>query len=197
MLSRLDVVNDMLSTLGELPINSLEEAHPYIPSALRNLDTANTREQGKSWWFNKELTDLPPDDQGFIYLPNDTIRVDPLHRGLSYVQRGRRLYKPFEPSSADKYKFTDTVRCWLVREVPFEDLPPNAQLVVSYSAQLTFMKDYDADGDKFKQVQALYRDALITLNAEHTTAVDVNILANRADLPGRRPGMREIWLRAK
>lgn len=179
MLDRLDVVNDMLACLGELPVNSLEEGHPMVPTAIRVLDIANKREQTKSWWFNRELTDLTPDSDGFIFVPGDTLKVDPQVRTLNYVQRGRRLYKPYEPNAATKYTFTDTVRVWLVREVPFEDCPVTAQLLVSYSAQLDFMKSYEADPQKFSQVTDLYRDALRTINAEHVRAMDVNMLARR------------------
>jgi len=185
-MTQLDVINDMLATLGELPINSIAEEHPMVPAALRTLSTSSAREQAKSWWFNKELTDLVPDTQGNIYLPNDTLRVDPQWSSLNYVQRGRRLYKPFETSNVDKYKFSEPVRCWLVRELPFEDLPFPAQDVISYSAQLDFMGDYDADRAKFEQATQGYRLALMTLTAEHTRNVGVNILQNRGGVLGGR-----------
>lgn len=178
-LSRLDVVNEMLACLGELPVNSLDEGHPLVPTAIRVLAAANTREQSKSWWFNKELVDLVPDTEGHIYLPNDTLKVDPQSQSLKYVQRGRRLYKPYEPTATNKYKFDSDVRVWLVREVPFEDCPVSAQMFVSYSAQLDFMKSYEADPQKFSQVTQLYRDTLITLNSEHTRAHGANLLARR------------------
>lgn len=179
MLTRLDVVNDMLAGLGELPVNSLDDGHPMVPTAIRVLATANTREQSKSWWFNRELTDLVPDTSGFIYLPNDTLKVLPQQKTLNYVQRGRRLYKPFETSNNNKYVFDKTVRAWLVREVPYEDCPITAQMYISYAAQLDFMKSYEADVDKFKQVGILYTDSLRTLMAEHINAVRANVLARR------------------
>lgn len=177
--TRLDVVNDMLACLGELPVNSLEEGHPLVPTAIRVLAAANTREQAKSWWFNKELVDLLPDTDGFVFVPNDTLKVDAQQGNLHYVQRGRRLYKPYEPNAATKYVFSEKVRVWLVREVPFEDAPVNAQMFISYSAQLDFMKSYEADPQKFQQVRDLYRDTLITLNSEHTRAMNANGLARR------------------
>lgn len=178
-LSTLDVVNDMIGTTGELPINSVDEGHPLVPAALRALATSSAREQAKSWWFNKELTDLVPDLNGNIYLPNDTLRVDPQANNLNYVQRGRRLYKPYEPSAGNKYFFRDKVRCWLVREIPFEDLPVPAQHVVSYAAQLDFLKAYDADQNKVQQLLVSYKEAWMTLNAEHTRNEGVNILRRR------------------
>lgn len=185
-LTTLDVVNDMLATLGELPINSVDEGHPMVPAALRILSTASAREQAKSWWFNRELTDLVPDTSGHIYLPADVLRVDPQASNLNYVQRGRRLYKPFEPSANDKYKFKERVRCWLIREVPFEDLPVPAQHCVSFSAQLEFMKAYEADQNKVQQVAMLYKETMLTLNAEHTRNTDVNMLRRRGGVYGGR-----------
>lgn len=178
-LTQLDVVNDMLACLGELPVNSLEEGHPMVPTAIRTLAIANTREQSKSWWFNRELTDILPDLAGNIYLPNDVLKVDPQIRNLQYVQRGRRLYKPYEPNLAAKYTFDKKVTVWLVREIPYDDCPITAQMLISYSAQLDFMKSYEADAQKFQQVQSLYMDALRTINSEHTRAQDSNLLARR------------------
>ena len=175
-LTQLDVVNDMLATLGEAPVNEISDGHPLVPTGVRMLSTANAREQTKSWWFNKELTDLAPDNTGTIYLPTDTLRVDPQEPSLHYVQRGRRLYKPYAPASEDKYKFSHTVRCWLVRLVPFEDLPPPAQMAFSFAAQLDFMKAYDADVNKFKEVQSQYQIALVTLNAENIRNQNTNLL---------------------
>ena len=185
ILTRLDVVNDMLACLGELPMNSLEEGHPLGPTAIRALDIANSREQTKGWWFNMEVTDLVPDTQGYIYVPNDTIRVDPVEAGKAYVQRGRKLYKPYEPTLAEKWFFDRTVRVKLTRLLDFEDLPSSAQNFVSYSAQLDFMKSYEADSQKYQQVTQLYRDSLITINSEHTRAVKLSAFNRRPIMPAR------------
>jgi len=179
VLTRLDVVNEMLATLGELPMNSLEEGHPLAPTAIRTLSIANSRIQSMKWWFNRELTDLLPDLDGHIYLPNDTLQVDPQDQGQKYVQRGRRLYKPYEPTLEAKFKFDRKVRCWLLREVPFDDCPPSIQYLVSYAAQLDFMKAYEADAQKYQQVARDYMESLKVANAEHTRAQGVNMLARR------------------
>lgn len=184
-MTTLEVVNECLGTNGELPVNSLEDGHPLVPAALRALTIANRREQSKSWWFNKELAELVPNVDGQIYLPNDVLKVDPESTSDKYVQRGRRLYKPFEPTVANKYLFTEPVRVWLVREVPFEDCPYSAQQLINYSAQLDFMKSYEADQQKFGQISVLYKDALITIGAEHVRAVGANMLQRRAVTPAR------------
>ena len=177
-LSKLDVINDMLAALGETPVNDLDVGHPLVGAGVRMLATANSREQAKAWWFNKELVTLTPDIAGTIFLPEDTIRVDPTRTTLHYVQRGRRLYQPYAAASADKYTFTKPVTCWLVRLITFEDLPAPAQLLVSYSAQLDFMKSYDADEAKYNKVKELKREALLLLNTEHIRNMNPNLLRN-------------------
>lgn len=179
-MTELEVVNECLATLGEFPVNSLEEGHAMVPAALRALQIASRREQSKSWWFNRELVELTPATDGFIYLPNDVLKVDPESASDRYVQRGRRLYKPFEPNVATKYTFSQPVTVWLVREVPFEDCPYSAQLLISYSAQLDFMKSYEADQQKFQQITLMYRDAFSTLGSEHVRASGINMLNRRA-----------------
>ncbi len=188
-LTRLDVINEMLGTMGEAPLNSPDEGHPLYPAGNRMLDVANYKILARGWWFNTELIELTPDPQSsFVYLPDDTIRIDPREPCLNYVQRGRRLYNPFAPPSADKYKFTDAVLCWLVRHIPFTDLPVPAQLLVSYTAQMDFQRQYDADAAKAQRLEAAYASAHADLNAEHIRNVNANFLNN----PSLRASMAMI-----
>lgn len=188
-LTELDVVNDCLKTLGELPINDIDDEHDLVPAARKALRVANMREQAKAWWFNKELTTLVPNaDTGHITLPGDVIRVDPTDETLNYVQRGRRLYQPHASEAADKFRFNRPVKCWLIRLVPFDDLPPSAQTLISVAAVLDFQKDYDADATKIEQLTGDYRMAYMTLNAEHIR----NVNANRLRSPSLLGALRNI-----
>jgi hypothetical protein len=176
-LTKLDTVNELLAIAGETPLNALDEGHDLVQAALKALRIASYREQSKSWWFNQESITLVPDAvSGFIYLPDDTIRMDPLLGSLNYVQRGRRLYQPYASGSTSKYVFTHSVSCWLVRHIEFEDLPVAAQLFVQASAKQAFQLDFDGDPQKTGELRLEYRDALITLNAEHTRNRNVNLL---------------------
>lgn len=188
-LTELDVVNECLKTLGELPLNSLDDEHDLVPAAQAALKRASMREQAKAWWFNKELTTLTPAvGTGYIILPADTIRVDPTDETLNYVQRGNRLYQSYATAATDKFKFDKPVDCWLIRQLPFEDLPPSAQTLVSIAAVLDFQKDYDADRAKVDQLKEDRREAYIVLNAEHIR----NVNANRLRSPSVVRTMRRI-----
>lgn len=176
-LSELDVVNDMLAIIGETPLNSLEEDHDLTASCLTALKNAGYREQAKGWWFNQEIMTLTPDAAtGFINLPGDIIRIDPTDTMLQYVARGRRLYKPYAMATENRYVFYRSVKCHLLRLVPFDELPASAQLFVAASAKLSFQRNYDADQMKMRSLNDEYRDALITLNSEHIRNRNVNLI---------------------
>jgi len=169
----LDVVNDCIALLGESPLNSLEEDHPMVASALAKLRVANTREQAKSWWFNRELVDLQPDPiTNFVFIPEDTISIDPLNPWTHLVARGRRLYDP----NGAGYTIGRAVRVRMVRKVPFEDLPALAKVYIGICAQLDFGKDYDADARKTELLLNEKRETYTVLNAENIRATDSNLL---------------------
>ncbi|ALF01674.1 tail tubular protein A [Caulobacter phage Percy] len=171
-LTTLDVINAQLATLGEAPLNDIEEDHPFVAAGLLSLRTINNREQAKGWWFNKEIVTLNPDaTTGSISIPDDAISVDPID-GSHYVMRGRRLYNP----NTSTYVFTAPVRVRLIRRLDFEDLPPSAADYIALSATYEFADSYDADKAKVDRLSLRRREALITLNSEHIRNSNVNFL---------------------
>ena len=54
-MTKLDIINDMLATIGEAPLNELDARHPHVAAGLRILDQKNREIQvngGAGWWFN-------------------------------------------------------------------------------------------------------------------------------------------------
>lgn len=173
MLSELDVVNEMLSTLGEAPLNELDDEHPLVPAARRIIRIASYRIQADSWWFNQEHVTLVNDPgTGEVLVPADAIRVDPRDRNWNLVQRGRRLYDPENAT----YDIGEPVPSVLVRNIPFDDLPPTVQHVVSLTAQVEFNKSYDGDETKLSMLGAALNLVRIAMHAEHIRNVDANLL---------------------
>lgn len=173
MLSELDVVNEMLSTLGEAPLNELDDEHPLVPAARRIIRIASYRIQAEAWWFNQETVTLVHDpNTGEVLVPSDAIRVDPSDRSWNLIQRGRRLYDPQNAT----YKINEPVPAVLVRNVPFDDLPPSVQHVVSLTAQVEFNKSYDGDETKLSMLGGALNLARMSMHAEHIRNVDANLL---------------------
>lgn len=179
-LTELDVVNSCLGTLGELPVNALDDEHPLIAAARKVFKEVCYREQARQWWYNTEIVNLKRDADSFIYVPADAIRCDPVDDSKNFIQRGRRLYDPEQ--GRNTYVMDRDVTCWLVRFLPFEDLPVAAAIAISYATQLSFMQSYDADGNKYQQISRDARDAYMILNAEHVRNSDTNLLQRHTTL---------------
>jgi hypothetical protein len=181
MTTELDVINEMLGTMGEAPLNQLDEDHPFVAAGRRFLDTANRRLQAKGWWFNKELLKFVPDaSSSFVYIPSDIMSVresDVRRCRFRYIQRGDRLYD----LSNSTYEITENpVYLDVVRLVPFDGLDHLAQNAVALQAVLRFQLNYDADPQKTADLKQELADVWMTLNAEHTRQVKANFIYNNS-----------------
>ena len=185
-LRELDVINDCLATLGETPLNSIQQDHPLVAGALKLLRAANSRVQAQGWWFNREVVTLQPDSTtGHIALPADFLSVDPSDRQQRYSERGRRLYN----LDSQSILFDTPVDVSIIRLIPFLDLPWAAQDLVRAATLVRFVESYDADELRVQQVQIDFQQTYRACNAEHTRFVQPNMLS-QGGVGGRRARMR-------
>ena len=178
-LSELDVVNACLATMGETPLNTLEDDHSHKAAALEQLAQTSKIEQKRGWWFNSEYIVLEPDVSKFIYLPLDALAVKTVDRWNVplFAQRGRRLYN----LGKNTYEWTQSLRVDLVRLLSFEDLPFHAADVVGYGAVIRFQRSFDGDTTKYQQISQDYARARLELNAEETRNRRPNLLATASN----------------
>lgn len=186
LLKRLDVVNACLATMGESPLVEIEDDHPLVAAALLDLKTAMTREMSRKWWFNQDFIYLQQANDKFIYIPGDAISCVP-HERDDLTVRGRRLFDRYN----NTYEIQGPVLCYILRSIPFEDLPAMAQVLVRDRTVLSFQLNYDADDSKTAELKTAYLDSYRTLNAENTRQINANVLR----IPGiatkrRRAGNR-------
>ena len=171
-MQKLDVINIMLATVGMRPVTSLIGTHRLLPGALACLEEANRSVQAKAWWFNKETATLQPATDGFIYLPNDCVKV--LTKDRNLIKRGDRLYD----RDAGTFTFSSSVTLFMCREVPFEDLPDVAATYISDTAILAFQRTYDGDSQKTTDLRRTLAESRVEINAEETRHNKVNWLDN-------------------
>lgn len=173
----LDVVNLMLGTMGEKPLNSLTDSHAMLSAALGKLDEYNRSIQADGWWFNMEELTLSPNVlDNSIYLPNDCLSVrTPIY---NVVKRGSRLYN----LTGGTYDFTADIDLELIRLVEFEDVPDIAATYISKRAILAFQSDYDADTTKMRNLGEEVRAALIGINSAHTRNRHPNFIKSNVRL---------------
>lgn len=171
MLTELDIINSCLATIGEMPLVELSDDHPLVAAARQNFKEAVVAETSKQWWFNTDYCILRQANDSFVYVPGDAIAVTPMDR-IDLTMRGRRLYD----RTNSTYEVTGPVRCWVIRNLAFDELPAPAQLLVKHATVLQFQMNYDADESKTQKLEVLYNTAYRTLNAEHTRQIRLNAL---------------------
>lgn len=185
MASTLDVVNECLATLGEVPLNTLDEPHEYKASAQRFLARANRRIQAPGYWFNLERgTFTPAPETGHITLPGDAIswRSGSRERDTMMlrpaqpwaVQRGTRLYDTRNRT----YVFDEDAIGELIREIPFEELPPIVNDLVAAEAVLRFQSSFDADNSKRQELAQAWALAFTAVKAENIRQASVNLISS-------------------
>jgi hypothetical protein len=175
-LSQLEVVNACLATMGETPLNTLEDDHSYKAAALAYLAQANRIEQKRGWWFNSEYVELVPDSTSkYIYIPGDALAVKTIDRWYvpPFAQRGKRLYN----ISQNSYEWDRNLQLDIVRLLPFDDLPFHAADVVGYGTVMRFQREYDGDTVRYQQLSQDYARARAELVAENTRNRRPNLLA--------------------
>lgn len=169
-MNQLDVINRMLGTMGEAPVESLTEDHDFIPAGLARLEGTNKAVQGRAWWFNTEAVTLDPDEDGHLILPADVIGIQSRSRRLSF-RRGR-IYDL--SSSTDV--FTSSVDLQIIRLVPFEDLEQVAKDYIAIVAVEQFQREYDGDSTKTRELLKEVKTAFDYFHAAHTLAVNFNAI---------------------
>lgn len=176
----LTVVNDMLGTLGETPLNTLTDAHTYRGACLSTLDKVNKATQAKGFWYNRENLALTVNPLDFkIYLPGDTINV---RSGAepALVQRGNLLYDTYNGTNLfDAAKTVDVV---LLRLIPFEQLPELAAWSIAADAILYFQRAYDGDAQRTRELALVADAARLPLHAEETRQLRANLIDSNEKL---------------
>lgn len=151
MATTLEVVNQCLAIMGEAPLNTIAEEHPFKQSALNILDRNDKQIQSEGWWFNTEyltLTVNPTDSR--IYLPNDTATIRPIFDRPNIVQRGRVLYDLH--NGTDLFAEGTTVQVNLIRRIAFELVPQSVNDFITRKTVLDFQNDYDGDSTKTRDL---------------------------------------------
>jgi len=185
-MQRLNVVNDMLGTMSEAPLNSLTDTHEMRGSCLRVLDQVSRRVQSRGWYFNRERKTLQPSTlNGHIVLSNDIleVRADPGWTRLDdamVVKRGSRLYN----ADGGSFVFDHAVKCVLLRLIPFDDLPEVAAQHIAATAVASFQRSYDGDSTKTRMLTnevidgSTEQGTLLELRAEETRQAKANMFRN-------------------
>jgi hypothetical protein len=174
----LTVVNQMLGTIGEAPLASLEDAHEFRGACISTLESESTRIQASGWWFNMETVTLTPQLlTGRLSVPNDALAVRTPTRET--VQRGRYLYDLSEGTFVFQYPLNDVT---LIRHVVFEDLPETAAAYIAACALVKFQSRYDSDTAKTRELKIAEQETLVAIKTDHIRNRRSNFIQSNAKL---------------
>ena len=139
----LQAVNQILASVGQAPVTTLEQTNPDVAIAYNTLQQVSREVQAEGWTFNREYRyPLTPNDQGEIEIPDNMLQLDlsnaPCdHKNRKYdpIRRDGKLYDRMHHTfewKQDKYYF-DVV--WLF---DWLDLPqPIQNFIVARAAAIT------------------------------------------------------------
>ncbi|AAY46289.1 tail tubular protein [Vibrio phage VP3] len=134
--AELDAINDILASIGESPVNTLEsDANADVVNARRILHKINRQEQSKGWTFNiEEGATLVPDvySQLIPYMPN-YLSVTTTG-GTPYVNRGGYVYDRINKTD----RFTSPITVNLISLRTFDEMPEQFKSYIVTKASKEF-----------------------------------------------------------
>lgn len=153
----LDAVNDVLSSIGESSVNTLDDnMNADVSNIRRILNQFNRRTQTVGWTFNTETESLLPDQftNNIKYL-DSYLQVLSVDGATIYRNRNGLLYEV--PTKNDM--FTEPVTVSLISLCPYGDMPEIfKQYIVALAAKrfnMSFFGDDGIDADLDEQVTEL------------------------------------------
>lgn len=143
-LNELDAVNEIIGTLGESPINSLENmSNIDAINALRILRTISRQEQARGWSFNiiPQLTLTPefythkiPWNDAYLSLKG--LNNEKLVRSGDYIK---------DLANNNRLEFTSPITAEAVLLIPFEQLPEPMRSYIVAKSCFAFQARYFGD----------------------------------------------------
>ena len=134
--TELDAVNQILSSVGQAPVTTLDLQNPEVSIVLNTLREINKQVQAEGWIFNTERHyEMTPDSStSHITIPFNFLQVDAnkeVH-GDTYdlVRRNGRLYD----RHSHKDTFGSKVYVDIVKYIDFTDVPPAIQAYIAARA---------------------------------------------------------------
>lgn len=150
-LTELDAVNSIIGTIGEAPINSLDELTDIDAiNALRILRNISRQEQSRGWTFNKtpHFTLNPDTDSKKIPWSSNYLYLKDNH-GLKLVRSGNYVKDLFK----DTLIFEHPLDVEIVLYIDFESLPEQMRNYILAKACFVFQSSYFGDDNLTKITQ--------------------------------------------
>jgi len=134
--TELDAVNQILSSVGQAPVTTLDLQNPEVSIVLNTLREVNRQVQAEGWIYNTERKyEFTPDSSTkHIAYPSNVLQLDTNrdyhHDKYDVVRRSGKLYD----RNKHTFEFEDTVKADVVWYFDFTDVPPAIQAYITARA---------------------------------------------------------------
>lgn len=190
MITKLNIINSMLSAVGDDPVTSPDSQYPAAITANAALDRIDVEMQSKGWWFNRDYgVTLSATVAGEVIVPSTALEVIPT-TDIPVIQRGTRLYN----NALHTFVIGEAVVVNMVSQLPIDQLPEVAKIYLMAKAIHRFYVDDDGDTEKMSQYLREVNVAWLALQQEHLKQLKLNAKlrpAAQAVLQGIRPSA--LW----
>ena len=171
----LGAVNEMLSAIGEPPVNTLEgEANLDVSNALRILMTVNREIQSKGWTFNieKNLTLFPDAFSGMIPFDLDILNMRSSATSTPYVNIGGYVFDRLTRQD----RFEGPISVDVIRQRTLEEMPECFRRWIVVRASKRFAGRFLADPSTIDMLNAEENEARVECNTFELDYGNYNVL---------------------
>jgi len=139
MTTELEAINQMLSVIGETPINTLtSDTLPQDASiAVNVLEESNKAIQSEGWHFNTEVLTLTPDVLKNIIVPSGTLSIDTAKdetQDINPVDLNGKLYD----LKNNTYEFSNSVKLEVISKRVWDQIPEPCKSYITRMASRKF-----------------------------------------------------------
>jgi len=139
MTTELEAVNQILSVIGETPINTLVSSTLPVDasSAVSLLEEANRAIQSEGWHFNTEIVTLTPDVLKNIIVPSGTLSIDTAKdetQDINPADINGKLYD----FKGNTYEFSSPVKLEIISKRVWAEIPEPCKDYITRMASRKF-----------------------------------------------------------
>jgi len=157
--TELDAVNQILSSVGQAPVTTLDLQNPEVAIVLTTLREVNRQVQAEGWHFNYEqnYTFTPDSNTKEIAFPTNVLRLDTNQEKHQDKYNPVRRDGKFYDKRNHTYEWEDAIKADVTWLFEFDDVPPAIQLyIIARAARLAANKMVgDANLSQLLQEQEL------------------------------------------
>jgi hypothetical protein len=150
--TELDAVNQILSSVGQAPVTTLDLQNPEVSIVLNTLREVNRQVQAEGWIFNTEREyELTPDETTKeILYPSNMLQIDANVRqhksDYDLVRRNGKVYDRLNHT----FEFDDPIQVDVTWYFDFTDVPPAIQTYITARAARMCATKMIGNGDLYQ-----------------------------------------------